>query len=155
MRTLLLGLGLFVVAACTTETDASGSSPNDATHAIDAAAFCNKYVTECQVEAGSVTECITTFTAARFTKECSDAFAATTDCDGFKSNVLDLCLPECEAAGQRCNSDHTATVCTAGLRQVTLACDAICSGSGAKYTGTCGTSYMGETSDTVKCWCTR
>jgi hypothetical protein len=58
-------------------------------------------------------------------------------------------------------SDGTITECnggdddagTVGSRTLTIDCTAGCQAENLTYTGTCSSSYQGQTSDHPQCWC--
>jgi hypothetical protein len=133
-------------------TDGGASSAN-ATHAIDAIKFCNRYITECKIEQTvTVQACIDRYTPARVTPACAAKIDSAT-CSDFGTAFTDLCFPKCSAAGVTCGTD-TITECDANLRAHTYSCEGICSVSRARFSGTCGTTYQGEVAQDAKCWCT-
>lgn len=62
------------------------------------------------------------------------------------------CFPSCSTMSSACNGDGTITECD-GTFQYVYECTGICTAESLTYTGTCGTSYAGNTSTTAKCWC--
>lgn len=67
------------------------------------------------------------------------------------------CFPPCNAAESpaTCGPNDTLTRCVEDLGTVVYRCGPVCEINGASYTGTCGTEYQGQTSDTGEdvCWC--
>jgi hypothetical protein len=131
---------MVTLIACTNTVEGGSESlpTNDATEQIDADKLCDLLM---QCTAGTeltLEECRRNFKVARFTAACADAVADVTSCSG---------------GATTCNSDGTVTGCTANGRAVTADCAAGCASENMTWTGACGTSFGGETAESVKCWC--
>ena len=125
--------------------------------AVDAVAFCERYSGECGQTELTRAECEQNFGLLRVTLECSQLLQVAS-CEELAEDggaVDATCFPACTAPGaQTCNGDGTLTLCSDQARTLVVDCDATCANVAAStYTGTCGTSYAGETSEQDKCWC--
>lgn len=149
-----------VVPACSSESTGSGTTTKRV--ALDAQAFCDRYIGECGATEVTMDECVQTSTVLRVAPACRDAMNTTT-CDELladDSSAEKLCFPSCSAEGsQKCNGDGTITTCVASassgaLRTYVLDCAAVCTTSGFEsWSGVCGTAYQGQAADEDKCWC--
>jgi hypothetical protein len=142
-------------------SSSSSSSSGDAAavtarEPIAAAALCRRLVGECNDTTVTVDSCVRSFGAVLVTRACAEGLAAATcrDLTTTGSPVLERCFPRCSGALAACNGDGTITTCTAGGTTNVLDCQAACEIDGSRsYSGTCGTSYQGQSSDRPQCWC--
>jgi hypothetical protein len=138
------------VAEGSTSASSSGLQP------IDGQKLCGRLVSECG-QPTTVTECTASYAGVRVTPTCIAQINGATcaDLTAPSSNVLSLCFPSCSAAAiPTCNADGTLSVCSAVSRVRVTDCQASCVADGySGWTGTCGTSYNGQTSEQPKCWC--
>jgi hypothetical protein len=162
----LLGF-LAIVAACepfptdgaSSSTGSSGATGSSGTasglRALDAPKLCARMIDECG-QALSSPDCIATFGSLRVTAACIDAIASASCADlaATSSPVLSTCFPPCTGTLATCNADGTLTYCTlAGTSQV-ADCHAACLADGyTSWSGTCGTTFEGQTSERAQCWC--
>ncbi|MGH7280866.1 MAG: hypothetical protein ACRELY_05030 [Polyangiaceae bacterium] len=149
---------------------ACSSSSSTPLVAIDTATLCDKLVNQCNdTKLGSTDQCTTTFNVFRVSSQCA-ADLKTASCDDLESStskVQSECFPSCSAPHTytcnlgsgtvtECDPDPNATGVDGGegpAIQATLDCASVCETESAKYSGTCGTSYQGQTSDHAVCWC--
>jgi hypothetical protein len=143
----------------------SSSSKSTPLVALDAQAFCNKDVTTCgDTSTGTVDECQANAALLRVTQSCAALINGAT-CDDLlnpTSSFANTCFPPCKTPGNTCDVDgKTITDCegdssdggTSTSRSIIIDCAAGCQSQSLTYTGTCGTSFDGQTSDTPQCWC--
>ena len=159
-----MGKGLAVAALTALLAACSSSSSSSPSYTyLDAQSFCSKYVNTC-MGGGTVDTCLQTASALRVTQGCADAMKSAS-CNDLKSTtapVNDTCFPKCDKPNTAtCESDNQALdSCDSDGRTQVFDCKKSCSAtsstSGAPfYSGTCGTSYQGQTSQQPKCWCTK
>lgn len=70
--------------------------------------------------------------------------------------LKDACFPTCTTIGAAtCSGDQTRITDCQSLGNFTFDCSAVCTRAGKTYTGSCGTTYGGQTSSTGQpvCWC--
>jgi hypothetical protein len=143
-----------LVVACSSSSTPTGSSSDRV--AIDTTSACNKMINECK-QAITQADCELSFEFLRVTPECANLFntASCQDLTANGSSFEDTCFPKCTTPGsQTCNGDGTITICSDQSRTLIGDCAATCQKVLNKsYSGTCGTSYAGQTSDKDKCWC--
>jgi hypothetical protein len=124
--------------------------------ALDANAFCNKAVTSCGTGKAKLSECLAAFAAVRVSPECADALlnASCSDLASTTSSVDSICFPPCSTPGTTCNGDGTLSICGNASKTLVYDCKTSCSTvSGNTWTGICGKSAEGKTSEQDKCWC--
>jgi hypothetical protein len=145
----------------------SSSSKTTSYVSIDAQAFCTKDITTCgDTTSGTIDQCVANVSLVRVSTTCASLIDNAT-CDDLltETSTFEMtCFPQCAALGDTCNVDgKTITVCEAetpdggvgesGSRSLVLDCAAACTQQNLTYSGTCGTSFDGQTSDNPQCWC--
>jgi len=152
----LLFFTALLIAACGGSTAGTGGGGSSGV-AVDADALCNKYVTDCHQATITLDDCKKTYVAVRVSQSCADAIknATCTDLTSATSSTLDTCFPTCTTSGsQTCNGDGTVTTCSSSTHTYVFDCASLCSSVlNGTYTGTCGTTFEGQTSEKPKCWC--
>jgi hypothetical protein len=132
-----------VTVACSSSSSGGGDF---------ATQFCSK-VSSC---GGAIAMCQADFSAVVVSPSCQDMLANVSCADLSAATPpawWTSCFAPCSASSQpTCNGDGTVTTCSEGSTLV-LECTGVCSALSLTYTGTCGTSYNGQTSATAKCWC--
>ncbi len=122
---------------------------------IDTTVLCPKLVDEC-AQPLTAPGCKKQYGSLRVTATCAAAIktANCTDLGSTSSAVSASCFPPCTGTLATCNADGTITLCTdTGASQV-ADCTASCIAEGYSiWTGTCGTTYEGQTSAQAQCWC--
>jgi hypothetical protein len=163
MRALLFFFALALASCSSSATGGSsggGGGGGGGGTAIDSASVCDRLVNECKdTSTPSVDDCKKQYAVFRVSQACKDGLASAT-CEDLKSPTSPLsktCFPACDSAGaQTCNGDGTITVCGAvngGNATIVVDCAALCTANSATFSGTCGKSAGGQTSDKDKCWC--
>lgn len=156
MRTHLLAVGLFALVGLACSSTSSGSGGGSGLVTIDTASVCGRLINECH-QTISQAQCEQTFGIVRVSQACVDKFNSAT-CEEIGQTGSDFdetCFPNCDAKGtQTCNGDGTVTICSDEGRTLIGDCAATCQKILNKsYSGTCGKSFGGQTSDKDKCWC--
>jgi hypothetical protein len=149
---LVFGL---LIACSSDKSEEKGKSASTRRVALDARSFCNKVVNSCGNSSLTLDGCQKAFAAVRVTPDCADALEGAS-CSDFSpdSNVQTSCFPGCSTPGaDSCNDDGTLSTCGESSALVVLDCETSCSLSGKKWTGECGTSGNGQTSNKDQCWC--
>ena len=137
----LLG-ALLGVAAC------SSSSSHSNLAKVDAKSYCELAVTQCGVQSGTESDCESQVSALLVSPACQTGLDKAT-CDDLNDNTSleDTCFPKCTNAGvKHCNGSYL-TECDDDSRTVNIDCAGACATASLTFTGTCGTSYQGQTSD--------
>jgi hypothetical protein len=122
---------------------------------LDANTMCTRLINECG-QAITLSDCIKSFASLRVTPTCKSGIAQAT-CDDLTnpgSAVETTCFPPCNGTIAQCNGDGTITSCTPDGTTQVLDCHDYCIAQGfTAWTGTCDTSYQGQTSASPQCWC--
>jgi hypothetical protein len=141
--------------ACSSTTT-GGDDGSKSRIALDADSFCDQLIA-CSATEQTFEQCTQTYEALRASPACAEAVKVATceDLQSSTSETINLCFPQCGSPGSAvCNGDGTITQCGSGGRSVTVDCASGCTAGGfARWTGECGTTYRGQTSDSAKCWC--
>ena len=160
-RKLAIVIGIMGAAGCSS----SGSAGNITGAGDDLASFCQK-TAQCGTkdiagESFTQDECEVILAGWIPPPGCASAVqqAACSDFNQYWPNlsasIKGICAPSCLTEKPAvCNTDQTQiTKCdpSDGLR--TFDCASYCSAIKKSYSGTCGTSYGGQTSTVDKCWC--
>ncbi len=134
------------VAAC------SSSSNHASLTRVDAKSLCD-LVTQCGAST-SLDDCEASIGALLVSDSCQSGLDKAT-CSDLDDNAAleETCFPKCTSPGTtHCNGSY-ATQCNDSGRTYNVDCAAACTASSMTYTGTCGSSYQGLTSDKDQCWC--
>jgi hypothetical protein len=144
----------------------SSSSSSTASYTtLDAQTFCNQYVNTCKGGGGeTVDQCLQTARALRVSQACADAMKNATCSDLTNDNapLNDTCFPKCDKPNTAtCEGDGQALdSCNSSGRAQVFDCKQSCAATATTsgqpfFSGTCGTSYQGQTSSQPQCWCTK
>jgi hypothetical protein len=135
---------------------AEGAAAATNSHALDGTAVCNQLVVQCGETGLTLTDCEASFVAVLVSQPCLDGLktASCTDLTNGASPIEQTCFPSCDAPGtNQCNTNDTVTECSsAGVTRV-LDCKSLCTSRMKSYTGTCATSFQGQTAALPQCWC--
>jgi hypothetical protein len=134
--------GVAFAAACS-DDDQDGDTARTCSRACQTVAPC---------EGDTQAECEQGLCPVIFSEQCLQAIEAAPCEDTVQESPSynDLCFPPCSDGVQTCNGNQIA-LCAPFPdqdRQATLECSDVCELNGSTYSGTCGTSYMGQTSST-------
>jgi hypothetical protein len=159
---LLSTAALVPLTACdTTDLDASASDGDLASdgavirEAIDYTTLCTRLINQCGQPIVQA-DCIKSYASLRVTPTCTNAIAQATcdDITNASSAVMQTCFPPCNGTLAQCNGDGTITQCSQDGETQVLDCAGYCVAQGfTKWTGTCDTTYQGQTSALPQCWC--
>jgi hypothetical protein len=151
------------VIALSASACSSSSTSAPAYTSLDAQAFCTMNVTTCN-NGGTLDSCLETARALRVSQACADAMKTATckDLSDSTAPLNDTCFPKCDTPNTAtCESDNNALdKCDSDGRFQVFDCAKSCSATGGRtglpfFTGTCGTSYQGQTSADAVCWCSK
>lgn len=139
------------LAGCSSAT--TGPAATSGAGSKFAAQVCAK-LSSCSI---TVTNCEGAFAALVLSSSCQGSMLNATCADLNASPIpasLASCFPSCTGTTGTCNPDQTITVCT-GTNQYEYSCSGLCAASSTAYTGTCATTFNGQTSSNgqPKCWC--
>lgn len=143
-------------ASSTSSSAGGGASSSGGLVPFDADALCNRLINECHQPALQQ-DCVSTFFPLRVTSACVNAIpgASCEDLVSTTSTISTLCFPACtKGTAPVCNSDGTITLCTDTGNTHRKDCRDNCTSIGyTAWTGSCGTTYAGETAAQPQCWC--
>jgi hypothetical protein len=144
-------LCLCFALACGDHKSASSTGNARVTSACRAVEACT--------DAATGSQCREIFTQVVVSPSCFDAIEHAS-CEEHASDTpayFGTCFESCSAEGNTCTPGGTLHECAelgGSLRQLTLSCSEVCKANKLAYSGVCGTSFGGRTSDTGdKCWC--
>lgn len=104
----------------------------------------------------SKSECEASFDLLALSPACEDALIAATCADhaSKQPTYQELCFPSCSWTGAKCNDNDQLVQCEKGY-SLTFACEDLCRAKGKTYVGSCGSTYMGNTTTdgSEVCWC--
>jgi hypothetical protein len=152
----ITGIATLAVVAVLTFgcSSSSGGSGGNGSGSTFAAQLCMK-----EMACGTTppTNCTAVFSAVVLSSSCQSQILNASCADLTAATVpasLSACLPACSNMTDTCSSDGTITTCT-GSYQLVLSCSGVCSANSKTYSGTCGSSYMGQmsTNGSDQCWC--
>jgi hypothetical protein len=150
------GAGDDAGASSSSSSGDGGTAPASGLVAIDADTLCTRLIKECGQQALQQ-DCISTFFPLRVTAACKSAIptASCADLTSTTSSISTMCFPSCSTStAPVCNGDGTITLCnSAGSTQRKDCRDTCTAGGYTAWTGSCGTTYAGETSTQAQCWC--
>lgn len=160
-----IGTALAILVACDpvdgTGSDAGttadgGTAATSGLVALNADGLCNRLINECGYQTQQV-DCINTFHPLLVTAGCNSGIpgASCADLLSNTSAIATLCFPKCTTGtAPVCNGNGTLTSCTSTGNTHVNSCDVSCTADGyTAWTGSCGTSYAGETAPQAQCWC--
>lgn len=166
---VVIGTGLALLIACDPISDASSDGGAEASTGvtgsaasalvpIGADALCKHLINDCQQVFDSQSACLANYLPLRVSSACASsvATAACTDLADPSSAISQTCFPTCDATTTpaTCHADGTITICTTAATLHVNDCKQSCVSDGyTSWTGSCGTTFDGQTADTSQCWC--
>jgi hypothetical protein len=160
-------VALFGIVACSSsnppgENDGSGKASGPpvktaAYVAFDASQLCDLLVNKCAEPGATLTmaDCLKDVPLVVVPPDCKAAFdkasAEATCTTG--NDVINTCFPSCDAATVKPACDGTNIQLCSNNLTYTYPCDKVCAAVNGTFTGTCGSTFAGQTSPTDKCFC--
>jgi len=144
-------------SSSSSSSSTSGTGATGTTYvALNADALCNRLITDCQQTVLQQT-CIAQYHPLKVTAACNTAIGSATcaDLTSTTSTVSNTCFPPCTAGTAAvCNNDGTVTLCNDTGLTHRNDCEISCQTDGyTHWTGSCGTTYAGQTAAQPQCWC--
>lgn len=147
MRSVCVALMAIAIFSCRGDRD----GPAQGTDVCDAIEACQG--------AGGRMECEMVFGIAEVSDSCLAAVEAA-PCEEHakpEPNYVDECFPPCDLASVTCDDDGKVTKCEefggGERRQISLRCSDVCETEHLMFTGVCGKTHDGRTSEEDVCWC--
>lgn len=166
---VVVGTVLALLIACEPITDDSADASDEAGTgatgsvssalvALPADALCKHLINDCQQTFDSESACLANYLPLRVSSACASAVATAscTDLADPSSAISQSCFPTCDATSTpaTCHADGTITLCTTSATTHVNDCKQSCVSDGyTSWTGSCGTTFDGQTADQSQCWC--
>lgn len=117
----------------------------------DRGAVCDKMVSCGQFS--TVDECELALGTMQLSSPCLKAMNSASCADHAlaEPSYWAVCWDQCSVEAQHCSGD-TMQYCD-GTWELIFRCEGVCATGDGTYSGVCGTSYNGQTSETDVCWC--